>query len=276
MAATTSEAPPTTSTRVLVTGHERGPGALGFHAVTGGRAVRDSVGEALATAQGPVCVVPMTLGRDPHLVADTARALHWLARGEGAGRIVLAEPFGTKDHLVGWLRAAARPYTQPGTAVLLTAPAADPFDDADLFRVARLVRQYGQHRWVEVAFHGGDPDVAEGIDRCRRLGACQVVLVPAAFGASESELAAPADQGGLMDHGALLTPSAIAGVLEARIAAALHRLTHGDNGIGAGLDAEHGHGYAHTHGPGEHGHGHASASPHAHSQPSHTDPHSYH
>lgn len=270
MAATT-EAPAVTSIRVLVTGHECGPGVPGFHAVSGARAVREAVSEALAAAESPVCVVPMTLGRDPHLIADTARALRWLARGEGAGRIVLAEPFGTQDHLVGWLRAAVRPYAQPGTAVLLTAPAADPFDDADLFRVARLVRQYGQHRWVEVAFHGGDPDVAEGIDRCRRLGACQVVLVPAAFGAPEAECAAPADPGGLMDHGALLTPSAIAGVLEARTAAALHRLAHGDNGIGAGLDAEHGHGYAHTHEPGEHSHSHPPVH-HAHSQHSHTHP----
>ncbi|MEV0323123.1 cobalamin biosynthesis protein CbiX [Streptomyces sp. NPDC050658] len=268
-----------TNTRVLVSGHERGPGAPGFPAaVIGGRAAHRAVSEALATAEGPVCVVPMTLGRDPHLVADTARALHWLARCEGAGRIVLAEPFGTQDHLVGWLRAAVRPYTEPGTAVLLTAPAADPFDDADLFRVARLVRQYGQHRWVEVAFRGGDPDIAEGIDRCRRLGARQVVLVPAAFGTSGAESPARPRQRELVDHGALLTPSAIAGVIEARTTAALHRLEHGDDGIGAGLEAEHGHGYAHTHGPADHDHSHTSVS-HAHSQhsqPSHTHPHPYH
>lgn len=269
-----SEAPSVTTTRVLVTGHECGSGPPGFHAVAGGRGVREAVSEALVAAEGPVCVVPMTLGRDPHLVADTARALHWLARAEGAGRIALAEPFGTKDHLVGWLRAAARPYTQLGTAVLLIAPAADPFDDADLFRVARLVRQYGQHHWVEVAFCGGDPDVAEGVDRCWRLGARQVVLVPAAFGAPEAESEAQADQGDLVDGGALLTPAAVAGVIEARTTAALHRLAQGDNGIGAGLDAEHGHGYAHTHGPGEHAHSHTAAH-HAHSQPSHTHSHSY-
>ncbi|MDG4860477.1 cobalamin biosynthesis protein CbiX, partial [Streptomyces sp. T-3] len=214
----------------------------------------DAVSEALSTGEGPVCVVPMTLGRDPKLIADTARALHWLAEGAGAGRLVLSEPFGTKDHLTGWLRAAAGKAATAGvprTAILVTAPAAGPFEDADLFRVARLVRQYGHHRLVEVAFAGGDPDLAEGAERCRMLGAERVVMIPAAFGTSGADQVAGAEDGG-----PLLSASAIDGVIAARTAEALHRLAHGDNGIAAGRDAEHGHGYAHSHGPGTSHHTH--------------------
>ncbi|MFE4975267.1 sirohydrochlorin chelatase [Kitasatospora sp. NPDC056651] len=247
-------------------------GAVAHAAAPAGRRLTEAVRSALAAAgDGPVCVVPMTLGRDPKLVADTARALRWLAAGEGRGRLALTAPFGTADHLIGWLRAAAG--TAPDGAVLVTAPAAGPFEDAELFRIARLARQYGRHRWVEVAFDGGDPDPAEGAERCRLLGAREVTAVPASFG--------PALRGalpGVRDGGPLLRPSAVAGVVAARTAAALHLLGHGEDGILAGLDAEHGHGYAHSHGPGEspHSHGHT---PHAHAphvhHPTHT-PHAHH
>ncbi|MDH6707619.1 sirohydrochlorin cobaltochelatase [Kitasatospora sp. MAA19] len=267
-------APVSTTAVVLAGGHESDGGrdlaALverepAVHAAAAaGRALGEAVRSALAATDGPVCVVPMTLGRDPKLVADTARALRWLAAGEGRGRLALTEPFGGKDHLVGWLRAAASAGPQRDGAVLVTAPAAGPFEDADLFRIARLVRQYGNHRWVEVAFAGGDPDPAEGAERCRLLGAREVTAVPASFGpALRTELP------GVRDGGPLLRPAAIAGVVAARTAAALHLLGHGEDGILAGLDAEHGHGYAHSHGPGGdhthgHGHGHGHGDSHGH------------
>ncbi|GAA1348910.1 cobalamin biosynthesis protein CbiX [Streptomyces beijiangensis] len=257
--------PAATATVILAGGHESGEGrALGPRAVPAGRALHEAVEAALDSGAAPVCVVPMTLGRDPKLIADTARTLKWLARGAGSGRIALAEPFGAKDHLIGWLRAAAGRAVaaagKEGTAVLVCAPAAGPFDDADLFRVARLVRQYGHHTWVEVAFDGGDPDIAQGVERCRRLGAGQVALVSAGFGPAAAQPVADA-----VDCGPLLAPSAVGGVIDVRTETALHRLGHGDDGIAAGLDAEHGHGYAHSHGPGEHGHAHPHPDPqHSH------------
>lgn len=250
---------------VLGAGHEGGAAVGG---VAAGRPLTEAVTAALAASTAPVCVVPMTLGRDPKLIADCARALRWLGRGEGGGegrgRLVLAPPFATADHLTAWLRTAALRAVRSApqtSAVLVTAPAAGPFEDAELFRVARLVRQYGAHRWVEVAFDGGDPDLAEGVERCRRLGARHVALVRAAFGSAgdvtdvtraTGATGAPAD---VLDTGPLLGEAAIAEVLRARVAHALHRLAHGDDGTGAGLDAEHGHGYAHAHGP-EDGDGH--------------------
>ncbi|MFH9348961.1 sirohydrochlorin chelatase [Kitasatospora sp. NPDC017646] len=242
-----------------------GRGPVVHAAAPAGRPLTEAVRSALAAGDAPVCVVPMTLGRDPKLVADTARALRWLAAGEGRGRLALTAPFGAAEHLIGWLRAAAVS-AGSGDAVLVTAPAAGPFEDAELFRIARLVRQYGRHRLVEVAFAGGDPAPAEGAERCRLLGADRITVVPASFGP-----ALPAGlrglRGDLRDGGPLLRPSAIAGVIAARTSAALHLLGHGEDGILAGLDAEHGHGYAHSHGPGEdhhHGH-HPHSSNHSHS-----------
>ena len=261
-------------TTVLVGGHESAAGRQllpwvvgghAFRAVGTGRELTEAVEEALAGSGRPVCVVPATLGRDPRLVADTARALSWLACSAEPGRIALTGPFGTGEHLVGWLRAAAARDQQagPDSALLVTAPAAGPFDDAELFRIARLVRQYGRHRWVEVAFDGGDPGPAEGVERCRRLGADRVLVVPAAFGPACAAAPVspeppscpevppgPRTGAALTPGGPLLTLSAAAGVLRARVNAALHRLGHGDDGIAAGLDAEHGHGHTHSHGAG--------------------------
>ncbi|MFF7636723.1 CbiX/SirB N-terminal domain-containing protein [Kitasatospora sp. NPDC008050] len=273
-AAATAARGESAATLVLVGGHESG-GAQRlrplvesrpeWRAVGPGRALAGAVAAALAESDHPVCVVPMSLGRDPRLIADTARTLRWLSGPANSGRLVLAEPFGGTEHLIGWLRGGtgralelpAAPQTAAGggtvgegavgdgtaaepTAILLTAPAAGPFEDAELFRIARLVRQYRTHRWVEVAFENGDPSVAEGVERCRLLGARRVVLVPAAFGA------APVVPGG-EDGGPLLGGRAVAGVLRARVAAAVRRLGQGVDGIAAGLDAEHGHGFPHSH-----------------------------
>ncbi|WP_198042099.1 sirohydrochlorin chelatase [Kitasatospora azatica] len=250
-----------TATLVLVGGHEGGDASALRPLVEGGHALRAvgvgreltlAVSEALAWTDLPVCVVPMTLGRDPQLVADTARALRWAAGPGPQGRIALTEPFGSATHLVGWLRAAAGRVADArpeDSAVLVTAPAAGPFEDAELFRIARLVRQHGSHRWVEVAFDGGDPGLAEGVRRCRDLGARRVVMLPAAFGPAAARPVAARPVAGAEDGGHLLSTSAVAGVLRARVAQALHRLSQGQDGIAAGLDAAHGHGHAHSHGP---------------------------
>ncbi|WP_431038303.1 sirohydrochlorin chelatase [Streptomyces sp. P6-2-1] len=239
--------------------------AVGGHESDGGRALRGLLAPEIACVAGgrplhrcvsalrargeTVCVVPMTLGRDPELVADAGRTLLNLPAARRAGTL-LARPFGTQDHLTGWLRSAAT-RVEADRAVLLTAPSGGPFTDADLFRIARLVRQYGRHRIVEVALTGGDPDPAEGVRRCRALGAENVVLLPAAWtlpvlpGVAHCAVSGP-----------LLPAPAVAGVLRARVREAVERYARdGDDGVSRGIEAAHGHGYAHSHGPADHVHG---------------------
>ncbi|MEY9854804.1 sirohydrochlorin cobaltochelatase [Catenulispora sp. GAS73] len=239
---------------VIVGGHEGGAevaveplveqGPL-LRASSAGRLLENAVHQALDGTDLPVCVVPMTLGRDPQLVADAARTLTWLTRGPMAGRVMLAEPFGNATLLTGWLRVAVArvvdPFDAPDMAVLLTAKAANTFDDAELFRIAHLVKSRGDLPWVEVAFRGGEPDVAEGVERCRQLGAREVVVVPADFGP-----AVDAPVQGIVDGWPILTPPEISGMLATRIATALLRLSRGDDGIAAGLDADHQHGHGGT------------------------------
>ncbi|MER5276688.1 cobalamin biosynthesis protein CbiX [Streptomyces sp. NPDC002809] len=267
---------------IAVCGHEAAYGRAlegvvdaGVSIVPSGRELFRSIA-AHGRRGAETVVVPMTLGRDPELVADTARTLRAVPAGE-RGTTVLAEPFGTAQHLVAWLRAAAG--RVPATsALLVTAPSGDPFEDAELYRIAALVRRYGRRGLVEVAFTGGDPDPAEGIRRCRLLGAERVTLLPAAFALPEvpesaGEGSVPVDRAG-----PLIPASALRRVLGERVADARRRWNeNGDDGVAAGLTAADNHGHSHTHPPGEghdhgHAHSHAPGEGHDHGHGHHHDP----
>ncbi|ARF73101.1 cobalamin biosynthesis protein CbiX [Kitasatospora albolonga] len=274
---------------IAVCGHEAAHGQAlaplvdaGVSVVPNGRALFRSITEHARRGEEAV-VVPMTLGRDPELVADTARTLRAVPAAE-RGTVVLAEPFGTAQHLTGWLRAAAGRVPE-GSALLVTAPSGDPFEDAELYRIAALVRRHGPHPFVEVAFSGGDPDLAEGVRRCRLLGARRVALLPAAFvlpdvpgPADVDRIPAGVDRIPVDRAGPLLSASALRRVLTERVTDARRRLReHGDDGIGAGLTAADNHGHSHTHPPGEghsHSHSHGHTHEHAHSH-EHAHPHEH-
>jgi sirohydrochlorin cobaltochelatase len=238
---------PETAVVLAVGGEAAGMPDPGRPAAEPGRALADAVVAALGTHPGGpdelvVVVIPMTFGLQPSLVADAARTLRDVRTRFGAGSVCLAAPFGDASHHVAHLRAAMRrgsgagAGTDPGSA-LVVGRSIDPFADAELFRRARLARQYGAARLVEVAFDGGtdpDPDLAAGLDRCRRLGGVGPLLVPAGFG--------PAPSGDT-----LLGAAAVRAVIDGRAADARHALAHGDDGVDAGVDAEDGHGYAHSH-----------------------------
>ncbi|WP_051300637.1 sirohydrochlorin chelatase [Actinomadura rifamycini] len=251
--------PPTERDRAVlrVGGHECPPGTGGV--LGPGR----DLARALA-AHPRAVVVPMTLGRDPGLAAAAAQTIGWAARGAAPGDLLLAAPLGTTTHLVGWLRAAvARALPGGGDrAALLVAPPGGPEDDAELYKVARLVWRHLRVPWVEVAFLGGEPGVAEGVDRCRRLGARDVVLVPAA-------LVPPPRGAGTGAAGTPLGPAALAALVRRRAAEAEARwLRDGDDGLAA---PAHHHDHDHDHHDDHdddhhHGHDHRRQAPpgHAH------------
>ncbi|QKW36762.1 hypothetical protein HUT06_24320 [Actinomadura sp. NAK00032] len=219
-----------------VGGHESAP-AAGVHGP--GRGLRTALrGLPRAVA------VPMTLGRDPDLAPAAAQTLAWAARDRAPGDLLLAGPLGTVTHLVGWIRAAVMRAARAGAgpdAVLLVAPAAGPGADAELFKVARLVWHHLPVRRVEVAFDGGEPGVAEGVERCRLLGARDVAVVPAS-------LVVPPPCPGAVAAGPLLAPAAVAALVRERAAEAERRWAHvRDDGLGIAAGHGHGHGHGHYH-----------------------------
>ncbi|GCD98471.1 sirohydrochlorin chelatase [Embleya hyalina] len=202
---------------VAVGGHESAhgaalPGLLGpeVTSVAAGRQTHRAVSALLGGGADRVCVVPMTLGRDAGLLAETTRTLRALPAAERS-RVVLGRPFGAAGQLIGWLRAAAA-RVPVRAAILVTAPAGRPDEDAELYRLARLVWQYGTHRIVEVALLGGDPDLGRALERCRVLGAARTVAIPASFVLPAVPGVAP-----------LLSKATAAGILAARVGPALER-----------------------------------------------------
>ncbi|MET0144193.1 MAG: cobalamin biosynthesis protein CbiX [Ilumatobacteraceae bacterium] len=256
---------------VLVGGHESGDGAdlVRFEPIVGrttairrGRRLHDVLTSALADG-GTVVVVPMTFGRDPAMVADTARALRWLTT-KHVGTLALAAPFGVLGHLTARLRAVAREVRSNDreAALVIVARASNPFDDAELYKIAHLVGVHGAGTEVMPAPVTEDDAVADVVGRLRRLGYPRTVVVPAGFA---RELAADLDApelAGTTFHGALIGDSAVARIITERARAALHDLEHGRDGIDDGLAADDGHGYAHDHT----GHSHTGAG-HDHTGP---------
>ncbi|MET7302482.1 cobalamin biosynthesis protein CbiX [Embleya sp. NPDC005575] len=211
---------------VAVGGHESAngaalPGVFGPEVTSAacGRQLRRAVSAVLRAGADRVCVVPITLGRDTGLVADAARTLLALPAGERA-RVLLSRPFAGTEQLTGWLCAAAA-RVPARAALLVAAPAGDAHEDAELYRIARLVWQHGPPRIVEVALIGGDPDPGRALERCRLLGAARTVVLPASFVLPAVPGVAP-----------LLSRPVAAGVLAARVGSAVERLrVHGDDGL---------------------------------------------
>ncbi|EYT58785.1 cobalamin biosynthesis protein CbiX [Dietzia sp. UCD-THP] len=231
---------------------------LGIPSAAPGRELHDLVTAELETG-ALVVVVPMTFGRAPAMIADCSRTLRDVRGRTGGARVALAAPLGDATMLVTRLRAAIRRHELGDAAadsVLVVSPAIDPFADAELFRLARLARQYGRPGLVEVAFHGGtepDPDLAGGLARLDALGSGRPMVVSATLAP------APATGRGLPGEGEyLMGPAVVRSIIDTRVREAVHRLDHGAggpgaagstgaDGIDAALDAEDGHGYAHSH-----------------------------
>ncbi|WAP50896.1 hypothetical protein OL239_13035 [Arthrobacter sp. ATA002] len=291
-------------TVVLVGGHESNNGAdLSFAAealpdalvTPAGRPLHNMLTQLLGqsrhdpgTNPAPVVVLPMTFGRNPTLVADTAKTLRWLGAQTTPSvssalpspvPLALADPFGTTDHLTAWLRAAATEVRRraPQAAVLIIAEAANPFDDADLYRIAHLVRTHGAGNPVETAAVDDVGALLSSVQRLRLLGSTETVVVPAGFRRMPTVHGEPVPFGGdgfanTGFYGALLSEQAVLRVIRERVRDALHALDHGRTGIEAGLQADHGHGYAHSHAFEEanghsHPHGSAAGGGHTHHHP---------
>ncbi len=284
---------------VLVGGHESSNGAdLSFVAeslpdvfvTAAGRPLhnlltqlRSRNGNSRTAGSAPVVTLPMTFGRNPTLVADTAKTLKWLgaqapSHSQSYAPLALAAPFGTPDHLTAWLRAAAVEVRRraPKAALLITADAANPFDDAELYRITHLVRTHGAGNLVETAAVDGADALGEAVERLRLLGSPETVIVPAGFRRTVAVSGEPVEFGAgrfanAGFYGPLLSEQALLRVIRERVRDSLHALSHGRTGIDEGLEADHGHGYAHSHAFEEAG-GHSHSHPHG-AGGGHTHPH---
>jgi sirohydrochlorin cobaltochelatase len=96
-------------------------------------------------------------------------------------RIAVAGPLGTDERLLAAIEDRVAPFEPDGqTAVLLVGRGSlNSEANADLHKTARMLWDRNGYGWVEAAYVSlVPPDVAAGIERCVRLGAKRVLVMP--------------------------------------------------------------------------------------------------
>jgi sirohydrochlorin cobaltochelatase len=251
---------------ILVVAPEEGPayGALA-HALSRTHAVvcvrlnsdaRAAVGGLVARGASTTVAVPFSCGVGPLEDADVAALLRWAKRQWPDVTFVRSERFAAREHVVGWASRRAHeamttaPVSPPSdTAVLVVAETGAPAANAEVSAISRLLWEHHDYAFVETAFLGTErPSIAQGLERCRRLRAEHVVVVPLTLldGPALTAIEAHTEAARKDDDGpastivasALLTPESAAGVVIRRHDDALARW------FGSGID---GCGPAHTH-----------------------------
>ena len=130
-----------------------------------------------------LAAVPLVLVAAGHAKGDIPAALQReVLRDPGSG-YVMGRPLGPHPVLQELLAAriaAALDGAPERTAVLLVGRGStDPDANAEVCKVARLLQEGRDYAFVEPAFVSlTSPDVWTGLDRCRALGARQVVVAP--------------------------------------------------------------------------------------------------
>lgn len=226
-----------------------------------------------ATQSSQVVVVPASTGRDLTAITQVAQTLTWLKSSGSAPQLLLAAPIFNDTYTIAYLRKRIRSATQRGSdAIAFVAQAVDPFADAELFRRVRLAEQYSEKIQVALCFDAALPtkaDVFPTVEQTahtlEKLGATRVELARADLGMWE-------DGEQRFD---LCGARALHTAIHLSAHNAQHAAEHGDDGLAAGLLADHAAGFAHSHGDEDgHAHQHEHSHPHTHSH-SHAHAHSH-
>lgn len=144
----------------------------------------DAVAGLYAAGHRRVAAVPLVLVAAGHAKGDIPAALA-RERGRHPGLTYsYGRPLGPHPILLSLLEerldAVLDPADRPGTAVLLVGRGStDPDANAEVCKAARLLWEGRGLAMVETAFVSlARPGVPEGLERCRRLGADRVVVLP--------------------------------------------------------------------------------------------------
>lgn len=143
-----------------------------------------AVGDLVAQGAERIVVVPLVLFAAGHSKTDVAASVQQARASFPGVQLDYAAPLGVHPDLLSIVEerlAATVPAHQAGdTAVLLVGRgSSDPDGNADLHKVARLLWEGRDYPLVEACFVGiTAPRVPEGLQRCRRLGARRIAVVP--------------------------------------------------------------------------------------------------
>jgi sirohydrochlorin cobaltochelatase len=141
-------------------------------------ALREAVAD-LAAAPGPIVAVPLMLSAAGHAKGDIPAALARERTRHPAVSFTYARPLGPHPALLELLADRIAAVSGPGApAVLLVGRGStDPDANADVVKTARLLWEGRDYPLAETAFVSlARPDVTQGLERCRLLGARRIVV----------------------------------------------------------------------------------------------------
>ena len=143
-----------------------------------------AIDSLIAAGATSVVASPLILLGAGHLKNDGPAALHRGRHRHPTVAFSYARDLGIHPHLLAVaedrIRSAVAGDDPAGTAVVLVGRgSSDPDANADLYKVARLLWDSRGLGMVEPAFVSlARPDVGAALDRCLRLGATRIVVVP--------------------------------------------------------------------------------------------------
>ncbi|GAA5195416.1 CbiX/SirB N-terminal domain-containing protein [Rugosimonospora acidiphila] len=143
--------------------------------------LRDAVAELVTRGASRLAAVPLMLVAAGHAKGDIPAALARERDRHPGLSIVYGRPLGPHPTVLALLRqrlgeAGAGP---DSTVLLVGRGSTDPDANAEVAKVARLLAETTEVAGVEYAFVSlAAPDTAAGLERCRRLGAGHLVVLP--------------------------------------------------------------------------------------------------
>jgi sirohydrochlorin cobaltochelatase len=144
--------------------------------------LRDAVAELTGAGSGPrnLVAVPLMLSAAGHAKGDIPAALAREQIRHPGLSWTYGRPLGPHPVLLDLLAArvaAARPSGGELAVLLVGRGSSDPDANADVVKTARLLWEGRDYQFTETAFVSlARPDVAQGLERCRLLGARQIVV----------------------------------------------------------------------------------------------------
>lgn len=146
-----------------------------------------ALARCIAEGAQHITVLPLLLGAATHQKNDIPTALAWARARYPDVHFCYGTPLGAHAGIAEALAGRAEEalaglpeLPRSETAVLLVGRgSSDPDSNADLFKTGRLLYECHEWGWVECCYIAmARPDLPEGIERCVRLGARRIVLVP--------------------------------------------------------------------------------------------------
>ncbi len=139
----------------------------------------EAVADLVADGSGALVAVPLMLVAAGHAKGDIPAALHRERHRHPGLRVAYGRPLGPHPALLAVLRERLGAAGADATVLLVGRGSTDPDANAEVAKVARLLAETTPVGGVEYAFVSlAGPGVGAGLDRCRRLGARRVVVLP--------------------------------------------------------------------------------------------------